>query len=63
MGGMGASGLGRRHGDEGLWKYTESQTIATQRALNFDPPFGWSDEQWGDTLAQAMAVMKNLGLK
>jgi succinate-semialdehyde dehydrogenase/glutarate-semialdehyde dehydrogenase len=63
MGGMGASGLGRRHGDEGLRKYTESQTIATQRALGFDPPFGWSDEQWGDTLAQAMAFMKNLGLK
>ena len=32
MGGMGDSGLGRRHGDEGLLKYTESQTVATQRS-------------------------------
>ena len=31
MGGMGASGLGRRHGAEGLLRYTEAQTVATQR--------------------------------
>lgn len=63
MGGMGASGLGRRHGDEGMLKYTEPQTIATQRALGFGPQFGWSDERWGDTLAGAMGAMKKLGLK
>ena len=63
MGGMGASGLGRRHGDEGMVKYTEPQTIATQRALGFGPQFGWSDERWGDTLAGAMGLMKKLGLK
>lgn len=63
MGGMGASGLGRRHGDEGMLKYTEPQTIATQRALGFGPQFGWSDERWGDTLASAMGLMKKLGLK
>ncbi|MGA1146009.1 MAG: succinic semialdehyde dehydrogenase [Candidatus Nanopelagicales bacterium] len=63
MGGMGASGLGRRHGDEGMLKYTEAQTIATQRALGFGPQFGWSDERWGDTLASAMGLMKKLGLK
>lgn len=63
MGGMGASGLGRRHGDEGMLKYTEPQTIATQRALGFGPQFGWSDERWGDTLAGAMGLMKKLGLK
>ncbi|HYI61964.1 MAG TPA: succinic semialdehyde dehydrogenase [Acidimicrobiales bacterium] len=33
MGGMKASGLGRRHGKEGLLKYTESQTIAVRSAL------------------------------
>jgi aldehyde dehydrogenase (NAD+)/succinate-semialdehyde dehydrogenase/glutarate-semialdehyde dehydrogenase len=31
MGGMGASGVGRRHGPDGLLRYTESQTVATQR--------------------------------
>lgn len=63
MGGMGASGLGRRHGDEGMLKYTEPQTIATQRALGFGPQFGWSDQRWGDTLAGAMGLMKKLGVK
>ena len=33
MGGMKASGMGRRHGREGLLKYTESQTIAVRSAL------------------------------
>jgi len=32
MGGMKASGVGRRHGREGLLKYTESQTIAVRSA-------------------------------
>ncbi|WP_020578580.1 succinic semialdehyde dehydrogenase [Actinopolymorpha alba] len=31
MGGVGDSGLGRRHGVDGLLKYTEPQTIAVQR--------------------------------
>jgi succinate-semialdehyde dehydrogenase/glutarate-semialdehyde dehydrogenase len=33
MGGMKASGLGRRHGREGLLKYTEPQTIAVRSRL------------------------------
>ncbi len=33
MGGMKASGVGRRHGHEGLLKYTESQTIAVRSEL------------------------------
>lgn len=63
MGGMGDSGLGRRHGDEGLLKYTESQTVATQRVLGFGAPFGLSDKQWGDTLTTAVSMMKKAGLK
>ncbi len=38
MGGMGNSGLGRRHGAEGLLRYTEAQSIATQRVPVLDPP-------------------------
>ena len=63
MGGMGDSGLGRRHGDEGLLKYTESQTIATQRFLGFDAQFGMTDEKWLNTLAGALSVMKKVGIK
>lgn len=36
MGGMGRSGVGRRHGEEGLLKYTEPQTIAEQRFVGMD---------------------------
>ena len=46
MGGMKASGLGRRHGVEGLLKYTESQTVAVQHLVGFGAPFGRTDEQW-----------------
>ena len=63
MGGMGESGLGRRHGAEGLLKYTESQTIAHQRLLGFGAPFGWSDERWGETLVLVLGGLKKLGLK
>jgi succinate-semialdehyde dehydrogenase/glutarate-semialdehyde dehydrogenase len=31
IGGWGESGLGRRHGVEGLLRYTQSQTVAAQR--------------------------------
>lgn len=61
MGGMGASGLGRRHGDEGMWKYTEPQTVATQRALGFGPQFGWTDERWGNFLATSLDALKKIG--
>jgi succinate-semialdehyde dehydrogenase/glutarate-semialdehyde dehydrogenase len=33
MGGMKDSGVGRRHGESGLLKYTESQTIAIEKVL------------------------------
>ncbi|MFB6071339.1 MAG: succinic semialdehyde dehydrogenase [Halobacterium sp.] len=37
MGGVGDSGIGRRHGDEGLLKYTRSQTVAVQRGPRVAP--------------------------
>ena len=37
MGGMGDSGLGRRHGAEGIRKYTETQTVAIQRLIPLGP--------------------------
>jgi succinate-semialdehyde dehydrogenase/glutarate-semialdehyde dehydrogenase len=38
MGGMKASGLGRRHGEHGITKYTEPQTVAVQRVMPIAPP-------------------------
>jgi succinate-semialdehyde dehydrogenase/glutarate-semialdehyde dehydrogenase len=62
-GGMGDSGLGRRHGDEGLLKYTESQTVAVQRILGFGPAFGMTDEQWLNAMASTFSLFKKIGLK
>lgn len=61
MGGFGDSGLGRRHGLEGMLQYTEGQTIATQRALGFGPPFGMTDKAWGEFLTLSLKVMKKVG--
>lgn len=38
IGGMKQSGVGRRHGAEGILKYTEAQTIAVQRLMPLAPP-------------------------
>ncbi|MER5647118.1 succinic semialdehyde dehydrogenase [Streptosporangium sp. NPDC002524] len=64
MGGMKSSGLGRRHGSEGLLKYTEGQTISSQASwLGFEPVLGMAYEKYADTLATAFKVMKTLRLK
>ncbi|GAA3317107.1 hypothetical protein GCM10020219_037760 [Nonomuraea dietziae] len=64
MGGMKASGLGRRHGVEGLLKFTEVQNIATQASwLGFDPPMGMPYEKYADVLAGLLKTMKKLRLK
>ncbi|MBU3749220.1 MAG: succinate-semialdehyde dehydrogenase (NADP(+)) [Mycobacterium sp.] len=60
MGGMGASGVGRRHGPEGLLKYTEPQTIATARVLNLDPPFGIPATLWQKSLFPIVQTVMKL---
>jgi succinate-semialdehyde dehydrogenase/glutarate-semialdehyde dehydrogenase len=61
MGGFGDSGLGRRHGIAGILQYTEGQNIATQHALGFGPPFGLSDQVWGELLTRSVGIMKKIG--
>ncbi|WP_336212990.1 succinic semialdehyde dehydrogenase [Nonomuraea sp. LPB2021202275-12-8] len=64
MGGMKASGLGRRHGAEGLLRYTESQTVASQATwLGFEPPFDLTYDTWADVLANTLKTMRRLRLK
>lgn len=38
MGGVGISGVGRRHGPDGLLKFTEPRTVVTTRFMNLDAP-------------------------
>ena len=61
MGGYGDSGLGRRHGSEGLLKYTETQTVATQRFVGLGTPPILTHKQWADTLALTMKFFKAIG--
>ncbi|MGW0802063.1 succinic semialdehyde dehydrogenase [Nonomuraea sp. NPDC002799] len=64
MGGMKASGLGRRHGVEGLLRYTEAKTVAAQSSkLGFEPPFGLAYEKWADTLSALLKTMRRLRLR
>ncbi len=60
MGGMGQSGVGRRHGPEGLLKYTESQTIATARVFNLDPPLGIPGTLWQKSLLPIVRTVMRL---
>jgi len=63
MGGMKSSGLSRRHGIEGITKYTEAQNVTAQHVIGLAAPFGLSDEQWARTLTVALGTMKRLGLR
>ena len=63
MGGMKASGLGRRHGSEGLMKYTESQTVSVQRLVGLGAQFGRSDQQWAGHLTTVVRALKKAGVR
>jgi aldehyde dehydrogenase (NAD+)/succinate-semialdehyde dehydrogenase/glutarate-semialdehyde dehydrogenase len=63
MGGMKQSGVGRRHGAEGILKYTEVQTIASQQYVELDPPPALSYEKFANVLAGSVKAMKRLRLK
>ncbi|WP_067844419.1 succinic semialdehyde dehydrogenase [Nocardia lijiangensis] len=63
MGGMGDSGLGRRHGADGILKYTEPQTVAHQRLLGFDAPAGVSHRTWATILTATLKVLKGIGAR
>jgi succinate-semialdehyde dehydrogenase / glutarate-semialdehyde dehydrogenase len=63
MGGLRASGLGRRHGAEGIQKYTEPQNVTAQHGIGLGPPFGMSPERWARVLTRALRVMKRAGVR
>jgi hypothetical protein len=63
MGGMRDSGLGRRQGAEGIHRYTEAQSVATQRLVPIAPMFGMSEETHAKVMTRALRVLNKLGLK
>jgi succinate-semialdehyde dehydrogenase/glutarate-semialdehyde dehydrogenase len=63
MGGMRESGMGRRQGAEGIHRYTEVQSVGTQRVVPVAPSFGMSDEQWAKLMTVGVRVLTKLGRK
>lgn len=63
MGGMGDSGLGRRHGSEGIRKYTEPQTVAVQRLLPLGPHPRMTVEKFVDLGNAQLRLMRRLRVR
>jgi succinate-semialdehyde dehydrogenase/glutarate-semialdehyde dehydrogenase len=57
MGGFKASGLSRRHGEVGILKYTEAQTIALQRGVPIGPLPGMSSQRFSELMSSAIRVL------
>lgn len=60
MGGMKASGLGRRHGVHGVLKYTESQTIATERLFPVGAPTWLNAGRYARIMTTGLRALKRL---
>ncbi len=60
MGGMKASGLGRRHGREGLYRFTESQTVAEQRLLPLTALPGQPFAQFVRMMTAALRLIRRI---
>lgn len=58
MGGMGESGIGRRHGQVGLLKYTQAQTVAVQRLLDLSTPEFLDQKKWANILIKATNLLR-----
>ncbi|MFL5821359.1 MAG: succinic semialdehyde dehydrogenase [Solirubrobacteraceae bacterium] len=60
MGGMKDSGLGRRHGAEGIRKYTEPQTVAVQRLLPIAPYGPVRQRLWSRLITAGLKLLRRL---
>jgi succinate-semialdehyde dehydrogenase / glutarate-semialdehyde dehydrogenase len=60
MGGMKASGLGRRHGAVGIQKYTDSQTVSVQRLIPIAPPPMVAQGIWARIMNASLRLLRRL---
>ena len=60
MGGMKASGLGRRHGGVGITKYTEQQTVAVQRLIPIAPLPLISVRLWAGLISWGLRLLRRM---
>jgi succinate-semialdehyde dehydrogenase / glutarate-semialdehyde dehydrogenase len=60
MGGMKNSGIGRRHGEHGILKYTEQQTIAIERVLPVGAPHWIGAKRYARVMTTGLRVLRRL---
>jgi succinate-semialdehyde dehydrogenase/glutarate-semialdehyde dehydrogenase len=60
MGGMKESGVGRRHGEHGIVKFTESQTIATERLLPVGVPPWIRADRYARVMTVGLRVLRRI---
>ena len=60
LGGVKESGVGRRHGHEGLTKYTEAKNISSQRIMPMRGPSWLPNKYYGTLLSSALRLGKTL---
>jgi len=54
------SGLSRRHGREGILKYTESRNVATQRLVPVGPLSGMSVTSYARIMTTALHLIRRI---
>lgn len=59
-GGMGASGVGRRHGADGILRYTEPQAIAVQRVVGIRPVGNMTHDTFAKIMTSSLRALKRL---
>ena len=62
IGGMKESGLGRRHGAEGILKFTETQTVAVQRLLPIAPLRGMHPASYARWMTRLLKLLRRTRL-
>ena len=60
MGGMKASGIGRRHGRQGLLKYTQPQNIAVQRLVGISPFGSQTNEAFARLITRLLQIWNKI---
>jgi succinate-semialdehyde dehydrogenase / glutarate-semialdehyde dehydrogenase len=60
MGGWKDSGVGSRHGEHGLLKYTNAQTISVQRLMPIAPPGAMPSAVYARAMTAAMRALQRL---
>lgn len=60
MGGMKASGIGRRHGEEGFLKFTQVQTVSLQRFISVGPWSVLKTELYARIMTAALRLLRHI---